>query len=106
MGRCLVNTVIGFSDSTGVEGDGELGVAVADQELGRRCSLGEPEAEVPGLLGHPGAGWVRRDTGEMDDPGVQFDEEQDIEPAEQDGDLNLVTPGQELDSNTIDGRGM
>src|ERR1039458_244610 len=74
-----------FRDEDSVEGEGELGVAVADQELGRRCSLGEPEAEVPGLLGHPGAGWVRRDTGEMDDPGVRFDEEQNIEPAEQDG---------------------
>jgi hypothetical protein len=35
-----------FRDKDVVEGEGELGVAVADQELGRRCSFGEPEAEV------------------------------------------------------------
>ena len=40
-------------------------------------------AEVPGLLGHPGAGGVGRDTSEVNDPGVKLDEEQDVETAEQ-----------------------
>ena len=34
---------------------------------------------------------MRRDTGEMDDPGIQFDEKRGIEPAEQND-----VPGEEV----------
>ena len=44
----------------GVEGGGELGVAVADEELDRVRLVGELQREVAGLLGHPRGPWVPR----------------------------------------------
>ena len=42
-----------FSAEDGVEGVGELRVAISNEELGRRCSLRQVGAEVAGLLGDP-----------------------------------------------------
>ena len=47
----------------GVEGAGELGVAVADQELDRRRALHQLEADVPCLLGDPGRRRIGSDAG-------------------------------------------
>src|SRR5436190_12107208 len=43
-----------------IEGSGELGVAVADQELDRRGLAVQLHQRVPSLLGHPRAGGVWR----------------------------------------------
>ena len=69
----------------GIEGSAELGVAVADEELGWNRTLREVVADVAGLLGHPVTDGLGRDTSEMDDPGVKVDEEPHREPSEQDG---------------------
>src|ERR1035437_4163771 len=61
-----------FGREDGVEGRREFGVAVADQELGRRRPFGEVEAEIAGLLGHPACDGFGRDSGEPDEAGVQI----------------------------------
>ncbi len=68
-----------------VEAGCELGVTISDQELDRLRSLGELECEVPGLLDHPGAGRMGRDAGEVHPSGIEFDEEQDVQPSQQHG---------------------
>ena len=66
-----------------VEGTGEFGVSVSDQETAPSQVFSGPYRsaapieEVAGLLGDPDAGRVRRDSGEVDPSGVGFDEEQD-----------------------------
>ncbi len=67
-----------FPGEDGVEGGGELGVAVADEELGGRRPLSEIEAEVACLLGYPARDGVGRDPGKVDDTGVHLDEEQHV----------------------------
>jgi hypothetical protein len=62
-----------------IEGDRELGVPVPNQELHRSSTLGELVGEVPGLLDNPGSGRVFRDAGDVHLPGVDLDEEQDVE---------------------------
>ena len=57
-----------FSGEDGVEGGGELGVAISDQELGQRRPFLQLVAEIAGLLGDPAADgigltparWTRR----------------------------------------------
>lgn len=44
----------------GVEGRGELGVLVTNEELDCCCLLGECHAAVPGMLGHPVRRWAWR----------------------------------------------
>ena len=48
----------GVGDEDGVEGGGELGVAIADEELDRVRLVGEVHREVPSLLGDPVSSWV------------------------------------------------
>lgn len=62
-----------------VEGAGELGIAVADQEAQGEVSLGEAEGEVPRLLGDPGRIGVPRYPCQVHSAGVHLDEEEDIE---------------------------
>ena len=69
----------------GVEGRGELRVVVAEQELGCGRPFGEVGADVSGLLGHPDPDGFGRHTGETNEAGVVFDEEQDVEASEQEG---------------------
>jgi hypothetical protein len=45
----------------GVEGGGELGISVADQESGLGGVVAEVHEQVAGLLGDPGAGGVGGD---------------------------------------------
>ncbi len=69
----------------GVEGRGEFRVAVPEQELGRGRPFGEVGADVSGLLAHPDPDGFGRRTGETNEAGVVFDEEQDVEASEQEG---------------------
>jgi hypothetical protein len=69
----------------GVEGRGELGVSVADQESKLFGVVAEVHEQVAGLLGDPGAGGVGSDPGEVYAPTVVLDHEQDVEAAEEDG---------------------
>jgi hypothetical protein len=59
-----------------VEAGHELRVAVADQEP--RVVERAGDAEVAGLLGDPAAVRVGGRAGEVDAPGLQLDEEQDV----------------------------
>ena len=60
-------------------------VSIADQELDGPGTLGEFIGQIPGLLDRPCSRWVSRDSGHVHLPGVQLDEEQDVEPPEQHG---------------------
>ena len=51
------------SSQHGVEGGGELGIPVADQELELIGVVAEVDEQVAGLLGDPGAGGVGGDAG-------------------------------------------
>ena len=75
----------GVGDEDGVEGGGELGVAIADEELDRVRLVGELHREVPGLLGDPAGDRVRRDAGDPHETRVVVDEHEQIAPAEENG---------------------
>ena len=99
------------SDALGVEylveAGRELCVAIPDQEPDRTRSVGQVHGEVPRLLDHPRSGWVSGDSGHVHPSGVEFDEEQDVEPPQKHGvhgeevagqhrgglDLQELTPG-------------
>ena len=68
----------------GVEGSGELGVAIADEEPDRVCFVGEVHREVAGLLGHPVSSRLGDHAGDPHEARVVVDEHQDVEPAEED----------------------
>ena len=74
-----------FGANDVVEGTGEVGVSVSDQETAPSQGFSGPSREVAGWLGDPDAGRVRRDSGEVDPVGVEFDEEQDVEAPQQHG---------------------
>jgi hypothetical protein len=48
-----------------VEGAGELGVSVSDEELTLRNRLTETQDELPCLLGHPDPGGIGGNSGEV-----------------------------------------
>jgi hypothetical protein len=50
----------------GIEGGGEVGVAIADQERELVDAAGQTDQQVAGLLGDPGAVGVDGDTGQVD----------------------------------------
>ena len=86
---------IGCED--GVEGRGELGVAISNEERGWRRPFRQVVAEVAGLLGDPATDGVGRSPGNADEAGAVLDEEQHVEPSEQDGvDREEVTGDQAL----------
>jgi hypothetical protein len=68
-----------------VEGGGELGVAVADQEPEASTGVVEVHAEVAGLLGQPGAGGVGGDAEDVYAAGGVLEDEEDIQPVQGDG---------------------
>ena len=69
----------------GVEGGGELGVAVADEEPEASVGVVEVHQQVAGLLGEPGAGGVGGDAQDVHPPGGVLDDEEDVEAAQGDG---------------------
>jgi hypothetical protein len=68
----------------GVEGGGELGVAITDEELRRARLVGELHGEVASLLGHPFGNWLRGHAGDPDEARVVVDEDEHVEPPEED----------------------
>ena len=69
----------------GVEGGGELGVAVAAEELDGVRLGGEFYRDVAGLLGAPAGDRVRRDAGDRHGAAVVVGEDEDVEPAGENG---------------------
>jgi len=68
-----------------VEAGSELGVPIAEQELGRQRPILELPGQVPGLLGDPLAGGVGGDAAEVDLAASDLDEKQDVEALEPGG---------------------
>ena len=69
----------------GVEGGGELGVPIADQEPEATAGVVEVHDQVAGLLGEPGAGGVGGDAEDVHPSGDVLDREEHVEPAQGDG---------------------
>ena len=69
----------------GVEGRGELGVAVADQEPEAPAGVVEVHGQVAGLLGQPRAGRVRGDAEDVYAAGGVLDDEERVQPVQGDG---------------------
>jgi hypothetical protein len=65
----------------GIEGGGELGVAVADEEPEPPMGLVEVDEQVAGLLGEPLPGPVRGDAQDMDAQGGVLDDEERVQGA-------------------------
>ena len=65
----------------GVEGGGELGIAVADQEPELLGAVAEVDQQVAGLLGDPGAGGMGGDPGEVDAAAGVLDHHEHVEAA-------------------------
>ena len=66
----------------GVEGGGELAVAVADEESEVPVGVVEVHDQVAGLLGEPGCGRVGGDAEDVDAAGGVFDDEECVEPVQ------------------------
>jgi len=62
-----------------IEVGGELGVAVAKEELGLQGTILEFPGQVPSLLSDPLAGGISGDAGEVDLATLAFDEDEDVE---------------------------
>jgi len=79
--RCLDDAdVSGGEDS--VEGCGELGVAVPDEELGATADVVEVHKQVASLLGQPGPGGMRGDAEDVHSPGSVLNDEERVQPAQ------------------------
>jgi hypothetical protein len=72
------------SGEHGVEGGGELAVAVADEESEVPVGVVEVHEQVAGLLGEPGCGRVGGDAEDVDAAGAVFDDEECLEPVQGD----------------------
>jgi len=78
-----------------VEGPGELGVPVPNQELAGRKRVAHPDREIASLLGHPGSGRMGRYPGKVDSPRVDLDEEEHVQALEEHGVHAQEVRGQE-----------
>src|SRR5262249_25990560 len=67
-----------------IEADGELAVAVPQQEPGLEGAVLKPPGQAPSLLGHPLASRIGGDAGEVDLTAGDLDEEEDVETLEPD----------------------
>ena len=81
--RCLDDADVDCGED-GVEGGGELGVAVADEEPKATTGIVEVHEEIAGLLGLPGSGRVGGDAEDVHPAGGVLDDEEDIQPAQSD----------------------
>jgi hypothetical protein len=68
-----------------IEGSGELGVPVTEQELGGKVAILQLPGQVPSLLDDPFAGWVVGAAGEVKSATADLDDEEDVEPGQPDG---------------------
>jgi hypothetical protein len=83
--RRSLDHVDAFGGEHRVERGSELRVAVAQQEPQRSSALVEVHQQVPGLLGHPGAGRMRGHPDQVDPAGGDLHEEQHVDPPEEHG---------------------
>ena len=79
--RCLDDPDVGGGED-GVEGGGELGVAVADEEPEPPAGVVEIHEQVAGLLGQPGSGGVGGDAEDVDAAGGVLDDEERVQPVQ------------------------
>jgi hypothetical protein len=82
--RCLDDSNVDCRED-GVEGGGELGVAVTDQEPETSAGILEIHDQVAGLLGKPGCGGVGGDAQDVHAAGGVLDDEEGVEPVQGDG---------------------
>src|SRR4029450_104176 len=68
-----------------VESSAELGVPIAENIVHAASLLAQHQQQIPRLLGDPGAIGVGGDPGQVNPSGVQFDEEQHVQPFEPHG---------------------
>jgi hypothetical protein len=66
----------------GVDGSGELGIAVADEKPKATVGIVEVHEQVAGLLGQPGAGGMGGDAEDVHPAGGVLDDEERIQPAQ------------------------
>jgi hypothetical protein len=66
-----------------VEGTCELGITITNEVLAWNHPSDQGPSKLTGLLGHPGSGWMGRHACEVDAPGFELDEEQDVETSKQ-----------------------
>ena len=81
--RCLDDPDVDGGED-GVEGGGELGVAVPDEEPEATAGVVEIHEQVAGLLGQPGTGGVRGDAEDVHPAGGVLDDEERVEPVQGD----------------------
>jgi hypothetical protein len=81
--RCLDDADVGGGED-GVEGGGELGVAVPDQKPELAPGVVEVHCQVAGLWGQPGAGGVGGDTEHVHPAGGVLDNEERVQPMQAD----------------------
>ena len=81
-GVLMILDVDGGED--GVEGGGELAVAVADEEPEAPVGVVEVHEQVAGQLGEPGSGRVGGDAEDVDAAGGVLDDEERVEPVQGD----------------------
>jgi hypothetical protein len=74
-----------FGAKDGIEGSGELGIPVTDQEAAGADLVTEVHQQVVGSLGGPSCGWVRGHAEKVHLVGVDFHHEQNVEAAQRDG---------------------
>jgi len=84
LGRSTDDPDVGTGED-GVECRGEFAVSVADQKPEPVGAVAEVHEKVAGLLGDPGAGGVGGDPGEVHAAAAVFDDEEDVEAAQEDG---------------------
>jgi hypothetical protein len=64
----------------GIEGDGELAIAISDEEPEAGIGVVETDEQVAGLLAQPGAGRVGGNTQDVHPTAGVFDDEERVEP--------------------------
>lgn len=69
----------------GVEGGSELGIAIPDEEPEATGSFSQIHQQIPGELRHPLAARMGGDAEEVDAPGLDLHDEEDVQPLEEDG---------------------
>ena len=82
--RCLNDADVERGEH-GVEGCGELGVTVPDEEPEAAAGVLEVHEQVTGMLGQPGSGGVGGDAEDVDAAGGLLNNKEDIQPAQRDG---------------------
>jgi hypothetical protein len=82
--RCLNDADVERGEH-GVEGCGELGVTVPDEEPEAAAGVLEVHEQVTGMLGQPGSGGVGGDAEDVYAAGGMLDDKEDIQPAQGDG---------------------